>query len=338
MPRCLALPALLLAVVSGPGPALAGERPAVVLIAPAKGAQARLLAAAEGALGASKRYRLVLLQALVTPMQQADARAKIRAHAAALEEEGRKAQLGMDYDTAQAKFTSALGLLEGGFVRYYDPRVMAQLRLLLGALALHRARPDLAREEFVKALHLDPSLRPDAHYSPQVRAAFTAAVQSLPPRPEPPAADVRRIVVLARAKTAVVLGVQQLGDQSLLKAALLGKQKQAYASLESVLVRPADARELERRSRGLGELMRARIEALLPKPPPPATQPVVKNGGRQKNGKRPPPPPPPWYLRWYTFVAAGVALTAAIVLPLALSEEQATVNVDWKPPKPANAK
>jgi hypothetical protein len=338
MLRCSALLALLLAVLAGHGTALAGERPAVVLVAPAKGPRAPLLAAAEGALGASERYRLVLLQALVTPMQQADAREKIRERAAALVEEGRKAQLGMDYDTARQRFSAALRLLEGGFVRYYDPRVMAQLRLLLGAVALHRARPDLAREELVKALHLDPSLKPDAHYSPQVRAAFAEAAQSLPPRPEPPAADVRRIMTLAGARAAVVLGVQGLGEQSLLKAALLGGEKEAYTSLESVLVRPADAKELARRSRGLGELMRARVEALLPKPPPPATQPLVENGGRKKNGKRPPPPPPPWYLRWYTLVAAGVAVTAAIVLPLALTEEQATVNVDWKPPKPANAK
>jgi hypothetical protein len=326
---------LLLLVLVVSGRAKAEPRPKVLLMVPSTSVRGGQLAAAEEVLTASDRYNLVLLQALVTPMQSADVEKKIRSKAAALEEEGRKAQLGLDYTLARAKFTAALELLESGYIRYYDPRALAQLRLLLGSLALNKARPDLARQEFVKALHLDPTLRPTAHYSPQVRTAFLEAATSLPPRPEPPPKDVQRIARLAGAKHAIVLGVQAVGDQTLLKGSLMQTDKGSYAKLESALVNPKKPDALRIKARSLGTQLRQRVEALLPKPLPPATQPFVKNG--KKNGKHPPPPPKPWYLRWYTFVAAGAVVATAIILPLALSEEHVGVTVIIPEPKPANA-
>lgn len=332
MLRRLVLTPLLLVVLAGH--VTAKPRPKVLLIAPTN-ESGRQLSAAEEALSSSGGYSLVLLQALVTPMRAADVSKKVRTRASALEDEGRKAQLGMDYTAARDKFTAALGVLSGGFVRYYDPRALAQIRLLLGSLALNKARPDLAREQFVKALHLDPSLRPDAHHSPQVRKAFSEAVASLPPRPEPPAADVVRVARMAGAAHAVVLGVQPVGDQSLLKGALVKIDKGSYSPFESTLADPKDPNALRQKARRLGLELRKRLEVIYPLPKaPPTTRPFVKNG--KKNGKHVPPPPRPWYLRWYTFVAAGAVVATAIILPLALSEEHVGLNVAL-PPKPKNA-
>jgi hypothetical protein len=300
----------------------------VLLLAPTGTEQARLLGPTEEAIQSSTRYQIVLLPALITLMRQADDTSGVRNRAARLAEEGRKAQLALQYDQAQERFTAALSSLKKSFVRHYDPRVLAQIHLLLGVLALNKTRPDLARQEFVNALHLDPTLKPDAHFSPQVRSAYEEAARSLPPRPAPPTGDVQRIIGLAGAKIALVLSVQGVGEQSLVKAALFQDQKRSYTSVESVLLNPANAGAARQRARELGKRLRQSVEALLPAP---ASRPVVVKI-KKKPIPKPPPPPKPWYLRWYTWVAAGAVVATAIIVPLAVREEHVGVDVTFPPP------
>jgi hypothetical protein len=305
--------------------AAAAKKPPVLLILQAPRGASSLLGEAETELQRSKRYRVVVLQALVPLMQQADGKAGLRTRAAELVEEGRKAMVALDHATAQAKLTEARDLLRGGFVRHYDPRVLAQIHLLLGVVALEQlARPDLARQDLVEVHHLDPSFTLDAHYSPKVRAAFEDAGRSLPPQPVPAAGEVGRLAELAGAKVAMVLSVQAAGEQSLIQGSVFSVEKKSYTGVESRLVNPKKPDAVQLQGKALGAQLRGMLESHFPPPPKPK---IVKI-------KKPPPPPPtpptPWYLRWYTLTAAGAIVAAtAIAVPLALRKQTSDVVVEW---------
>ena len=312
------------------GVASAQSRPVVVkppllLVVQAPEERVKLLGAVEERLMTSDRFRLVPLTGLVPLMQQEDARAGLRTRGARLVEEGRKAMVALDRETALARLGEARDLYGKGFVRYYDPRVLAQVHLLLGVLALeHQVRPDLARQELVEVHHLDPGFTLDAHYSPAVRAAFQDAARGLPPRPTPPAADLRRLTALCGARAALVLTVQDTGEQGLAQGSLYLREKNAFTRVESRLLDTTDTARQRRQAAALGDLLLAALEAhyLAPKKP--------KRRQRRKKIVVPPPPPPtPWYLKWYTWTAVGVAATAAIVLPLTLRTETSDVVVKW---------
>ena len=65
------------------------------------------------------------------------------AAAAKLKEGGRRAMVALDHVKSKEKLTKSLELLRGSFVRFYDPQLLAQVRLQLGVVALQTARPDL---------------------------------------------------------------------------------------------------------------------------------------------------------------------------------------------------
>jgi hypothetical protein len=301
-------------------------KPSLLLVVQAPKERVKLLGRVEEQLMASDRFRLVPLPGLVPLMQQEDAKAGLRTKGAELMEEGRKAMVALDKETALARLNEARGLYRKGFVRYYDPRVLAQVHLLLGVLALeHQARPDLARQELVEVHHLDPGFTLDAHYSPAVRAAFQDAARGLPPRPAPPPEDLERLTRLAGARAGLVLTIQDTGEQSLVQGSLFLQEKGAYTKVESRLLDTSDPGRQKRQAGALGALLLAALEAHYPAPKKPE-----QKKPKKKIVKPPPPPPTPWYLRWYTWTAVGVvAATAAIVLPLTLRTETSDVIVKW---------
>jgi len=306
-------------------PASAPTKPALVVVLPGDPQQGRLLAPIEAEVARSERYRLLPLPALLPLMRQADEAGQVRTRATALIEEGRQALVALDHTLAKSKLASALQVLEQSFVRHYDAHHLAEVHVHLGILALQGARPDLARQEFVDALHLAPTFKLDAHYSPQVRTAFAEAAQALPPRPAPSRGDLGRLLRLAGARAALVLSVGPAGDRALLQGAVFLQARGAYTGVESVLIDPAASPEAGGRSLGL-QLRRA-VEPLYPAPP----RKLIARTITIPEQPKPRPPVRPWYRRWYTWAAAGgvVAAAAAIVLPLTLRKETVEVPVHW---------
>jgi hypothetical protein len=292
--------------------------------------QAAQVGPAGEAIAASTRYRMLLLPALHPLFRQADDKTQVRTRATVLINEGRQALIALDHTLANAKLSAALDVLERSFLRFYDPHVIAQVRVLLGVAAVDQARPDLARQHFVEALYLDPALKLDAHYSPQVRTVFTQVAQYLPPAPTPPAASLRRVVRLAQAKLALVLSVEDAGEQVLLKGAMYSDDAGSYTGVESLLVDPRVSTSLAAKARQLGLQMRTMADARFPPP-----KIVVKppRNGKPKNGGKPPPRRCRWYKCWYVYAAVGTAITAAIVLPLTLrSSKHVDGTVQWPAP------
>jgi len=291
--------------------------------------QATLVAGAGEELGRSDRYRVLLLAALQPLLRQSDEKAQVRQRATTLVEEGRQALVALDHALAKSKLAAALDALEKSFLRFYDPRTIAQVRVLLGVAAVDMARPDLARQDFVEALHLDPPLKLDAHYSPQVRAAFADARESLPPPPPPPAESLRRVLQLAGAgaRAAVVLSVEPAGERALLKGALYSDVKGSYTGVESRLVDPADPSRASDGARKLGAQMRRMAESIYPPAP---KRIIIPQKKKDDVPVKPPPKKRPWYKRWYTWVATGgLVVTAAIVLPLTLRSKHVETTIQW---------
>ena len=323
---------LLVILVALPAGATAQGRgrtpPPVVVVLPSLQQQASLVAGAGEALARSNRYRVVLLPALHPLLRQADDKAQVRERARVLVEEGRQALVALDHALAKAKLTAALEVLEKSFLRFYDPRVVAEARVLLGVAAVDMARPDLARQDFVAALNLDPQLKLDAHYSPQVRAAFAEAGSNLPAPPPPPADSLRRVVQLAGAGTraVVVLSVEPAGERFLLKGALYADAKGSYTGVESRLIDPANPSGVTEEARKVGAQMRRMAESFYPAAP----RIVIVKKKDDRVPVNPPPKKRPWYKRWYVWAAvAGVVATAGIALPLSLRSKHVETTITW---------
>jgi hypothetical protein len=296
------------------------------VIVPTLQKHAEQLSGALTELARSERYQTLLLAAVGPLMRQADDVARTRERSRVLTEDGRQALVALDHALARRKLGEALALLEKSFIRHYDPRVLAEVRVLLGVAALEVARPDLARQEFVEAHHLDPSFRLDAHYSPQVRAAFAEAGQNLSAAPAPPADDLVRLARLTGARTVLLLSLEPAGERALLRGALFSAQRSRFTAVESRLIDVSSDRTTAEGARALGAQLRRQAEAGYPLPPPPAT---TRAATRPRLPPPPPPPPRPWYLRWYTLAAVGAALTAAVVVPIALRQERVGVTARW---------
>jgi hypothetical protein len=336
----LAVPAALLLGVALAWPALAagGEsqganrqpapKPALLIVPPRAADDARLLAATEAELGRSKRYRLLFMAGLLPLMREADEGAQVRRRATALSEEGRQLLVGLEHERAKAKLDAALQLLEQSFVRFYDPAALAQVRLLRGMWALDRARPDLAHRELEEAHQLDPTLTLGPHYSPQVRAAFERASKSRAAGRVPSGAELRKLLKLAGAPVAVVLGVEPAGERALLRGAVYSSRRAAYAGVESMLLDVTDPARLSRGSGLLGVQLRKVAEPLYPAP---ATLPVVIEVRKPPSSRPQPLPRKPWYRRWYTWAAAGavVAGVVGVVVPLATKREVVDSTFRW---------
>ncbi|MCA9665861.1 MAG: hypothetical protein KC503_09745 [Myxococcales bacterium] len=295
-----------------------GELPALVLVEQGLDARARAIVIAE--LSKSKRMRVVPLRALLPAMRSHDRQRRVLERAKALRLRGRQATIALDHPKAAKVLGEARQLLDGSFVRYYDPRRIARIEVLVGVAAMQSVEPDQARDAFVRALHLDPSLTLTAHYSPQVRAAFNSAKSSLPPAPAPTATDLLRVVELADARALLLVRGEAQDGTLLLSTMLLSRrEKRALANTSHVIAASGDARD-----KALAAFItraRERADQLYPAP---------KTLVKIKNGKKPiviPPPPTPWYKRWYTWVGLGVGVAAAIIVPLSVRRDTVTGSI-----------
>jgi hypothetical protein len=302
----------------------------LLLVTQASKEAAPIVAAVVGELGKSERYATRPLSALRPLLRQQDTAAKVLPRASALLEQARKAMLALDHPGAQAKLDGARAILRTGFVELYAPTRLAQVELLRGVVSLNRARPDLARAAFIEALHLDPTLAPDAHYSPQVRAAFAEAKSKRPARPIPRAALIARALArVDRGRRAVVLAGGR-GESGLLivRALQLAAGKTAgYRDVEALALAANNAGAADR-ARAFGSKLRSALEAHYPLPKSqPTSRKVVKTPTSQP--KHPPPPPKPWYKRWYIWAIAGAVIGAAVAIPLATRKDVIDAQVNW---------
>lgn len=303
-------------------------KPAVLVLTQAAPGTAALVATIADRLGRSSRYALQPLAALRPFLRQHDAQTQLVSKATALREKARQAMLALDHLKAGEQLDAARALLEKSFIAFYEPTTLAELDLLRGVVALQRTRPDLARSAFTQALHLDPTLKPDAHYSPQVRAAFADARKRLPERPVPAANEVGRLLAqLPGGRWAVVLsGERSSGGLLVVRALTYEPKKHAYGGIEALAVAVGpDARS---RAETFGARLRAALEARLPAPiatTRPASIPATLPW------KKPitPPPTKAWYKRWYVWAIAGAVVTAAVAIPLATRREVVDVNLRW---------
>ena len=325
--RITGLPGVLVGLVVAPCTSTAATPPAadppsVVLIAQQLSPSEQ--AALEQTLRESKRYRLLPVDALLPLMRQQDQRAQLRKRAGAMIEAGRAALVALEHERARHHFTEAARLLEDGFVRIYDPRQLAQTRVLLGVAAMQAARPDLAHEAFIAALHLDPALKLDAYYSPQVRRVFQQAADSLPPRPVPPSTLLAKLAKLAQTSLLVIAKGEQADTVTRrLTVVFYRANNKRFSEPQTQLFRGSSSSQLM----SFLKSVRARCLALFP--PAPRTLDKLPRQPAMRVQQRDLYKPRPWYLRWYTLAAAAAVVAAAVAIPLALRQEHASLRVEW---------
>ena len=289
------------------------------------------------------------LAGLSALMRQRDAEARVLPRLANLREQARKALLALEHQRAATLLTEAARLGGAAFLRFYEPRVLADLHLLAGTLELQRTRPDLANEHFAAALHLWPRLALDAHHSPQVRRAFAAARRTLPPRPAPGAPQLAAVTALdSRIRYALVLVSEKAtGGMVLAKALFFDPHVRAYTTVESVGVLPASARSSKELA-AFGDRVRTRAGALFPRVvaahSQPSTQPASRSavpvgqlGGRlgpEHEGEHRRDGPTPhvarWYRRWYVWAALAVVVGGAVAIPLLTRSSTVDIGVQWR--------
>jgi hypothetical protein len=292
----------------------------LVLLIPQKQAK-QATARVAFALSNSRRYRIRTLAALRPAMRLRDR--SLLERASVFRKQGKKAMLALDHEKAEKAFDAAIKMLEGGFIRYYDPHPLAELYLLKGVVALQRAQPMSVTRSFTRALHLDESFKLGSFYSPQVRNHFAEARKQLPPKPMPAPSELRRLIALDSTieMALVVTSEGQLGG-NLLKTLLFDGKKRAIASVETVLL---GAHDQLARAQELGARLKKQLEQRFP-----AVIAAFLPGGNDLN-LLPLPPTPPWYKRWYVWAIVGaVAVTAAgIAIPLATRDQVVDVPVKW---------
>ena len=110
-------------------------------------ARARAIVIAE--LSKSKRMRVVPLRALLPAMRSHDRQRRVLERAKALRLRGRQATIALDHPKAAKVLGEARQLLDGSFVRYYDPRRIARIENapILGGAKQHPPRPPATREQ-----------------------------------------------------------------------------------------------------------------------------------------------------------------------------------------------
>jgi hypothetical protein len=325
-----ALVASVLATVLGPSrptQARAVDKPLSsrpVILAFAEASQAGVSQSILAEVAASHSYRLLPVSALAPLLRQRDAEEQLIERAESLREEGRQALLALDQAAARAKLDAALSLLERSFVRFYAPSRLAELRLIRGVAALRASRPDLARQEFVKARQLDATLEPDAHYSPQVRSAYAQAITALPARPAPTPGEISAVIEqIDSAKLALVLIVETPDERhTVVQVLIFDPSQRRYTTVESVPL-PSDVRGAERASQALGRRLRAQLAEQVE--PPVAVGPTSQPNKRAK-------PPRPWYKRWYVWAAAAAVVAGtAVAIPFAARRDVVDLEVSWPP-------
>lgn len=322
--RLALLPPVVLLCCGVGGAARAQPSTQILLLADSDPSQLVDLAARQ--LGQSPRLQVIPLAALSPLMQQRDAERNLLARITALREESRQALLALADERATTKLDEALALAQGGFVRFYEPALLAQLHLLRAIAALNQARPELAREDFQRAHQLDGALVLDAHYSPQVRQAFDQALAHGPLPSAPPASGeaARLLELQPEARWAVVLAADAPQASTLLiKGLVLERGSPHYTLIEASSISLAPAAAAQQRARELGAKLRRWFDARLAPPvvrPAPSPAPRPRSVAARRE----------WYRRWYVWAAAAVIVGGvATAVPLALQRDVVALDVRW---------
>ena len=271
-------------------------------------------------MGKTSRFQVVLLEGLFPLMRQADDRDDIKKTASREMERGRAALLALKHDQADKHLHTSRQTMETGFVRYYQPRLLAQVYILLGVAATNRARPDQATEFFTRVRHLAPKTKLDAHYSPQVRTTFARTALDLPPAPAPSPKEMQKLLSLARADVALVISHETTGTaDGRIKGVIYERQKNAYTDTATFPLTHQGAMAssvLEDIGRQMGDqlALAASDESMT----------LVTADSRTDDES------PPWYGRWYTWVGIGAIVAAAVVVPLVMtSSDHVELKVRW---------
>ncbi|MBW1873039.1 MAG: hypothetical protein JRJ19_13300, partial [Deltaproteobacteria bacterium] len=169
------------------------------------------------------KVRLVTTAEIKSFLRELDKRNGLSEKAGHLISKGREHHLGMKLTQAIDHYRKAAEILNGGFVQYYDPGMLAEPVLQLGVALFQGNKEDEARQAFMRAAALVPSLQmSEGYYSPSVRQAFARARTELgalePAIPRP--GEIGRICEAAELKGMVVLSVERLGDRPMLRMAL----------------------------------------------------------------------------------------------------------------------
>lgn len=322
----------LLVFVQGParaaeGDGRPGEHAKPLVIALAGTYQPSLSQTAIAELARGRSYRLLPLEAVHPLLRQHDAGENLLQRIQTLREEGHQALLALDQGGAEEKLEQASRLLERSFARFYEPALAAEIHVLRGVAALRASRPDLAREEFVEAHQLYPALELDAHYSPQVRSAFTQASRSSPTQSAPTPTQLGALLrVVGNVARAVVVLVQPLESQHRLAQLLVfDPARERYVLVESAPIPPGDEQRASREAMELGRRVRGSLDGALELRTPGSQLARARATPKRQPSAR------PWYKRWYVWAAAGLVLASvAVTVPLATRREVVDLDVNWR--------
>jgi len=240
--------------------------------------------------------------------------------------QGEELQLALDLEAAWEEYHRAEILLEEGFVRYYEPALLAQAVLRQGVVRQLQGDLPSARLFFQRALRLAPDLKlSQAYFSPSVRKAFLQAGKEMSPEPaRAPLDEERSRLCLALQLPVLLLGEHHPGQQEEWRLSLfLSSSAKTVLQLsprrtERGLSLSAEDLELLRttvaRGTGVGLAPGPRKLQGLAEGPPRSAWPL---GPPDAGRPRGPSGPRPWYIRhWWIWPTVAVVVGLSVALPL----------------------
>jgi hypothetical protein len=197
--------------------------------------------AIEAALAAFKALpiKLISQDELRASLRDLDVRRGVPSESGRYLREGREQHLGLKLDQAVESYRKAITVLENGFVRFYDPGMLAEPILQLGAALYQSDQKEEAHRAFMRVAALAPALElSEGYYSPSVREAYQLAKADLgalqPGIPSPLALG--RMCYAADLAGMVVISVERLGDRPLLRVGLFEASRQGFAAMETGVI------------------------------------------------------------------------------------------------------
>jgi len=275
---------------------------------------------------AQERFRWLTEAEIGETLREVDGQEGRMEKAKTLIRQGEELQLALDLEAAWEEFHRAETLLEEGFVRYYEPALLAQAVLRQGVVRQLQGDLPSARLFFQRALRLAPDLKLSlAYFSPSVRKAFLQASQEMIPEPaRAPLDEERKRLCQAAELPALLLVEHHPGQPEEWRLSL-------FLSSSAKTVLQLSPRRTER---GLSlnaediELLRTTVArgtgvGLAPGPrklqglaggPPRSAWPL---GPKDASPPRGASGPRPWYIRhWWIWPTVAVVAGLSVALPL----------------------
>ena len=192
----------------------------------------------------SLKVELVDNQKLNAELRAVDNKRGVQKEAGKLLARGRELHLGLKLEQAVDWYGRAIGKLEQGFPRYYDPGLMAEPILQLGVALFEANQKDAARKAFMRVVTLVPGLQlSEGYYSPSIRKAFNQARSDLgvlrPGSPSP--LESQRICQALNLKGLLTASAETLGDRPLLRLALFDVKTRNYSAVETMVLNESTA-------------------------------------------------------------------------------------------------